>query len=151
VPSRDFDTQRVAALAQLDPIEFVLFGREWVCHPMLTPDALGWVDKVRSEETEAAVLAAGLGFVGACVTDTEGWETALRGAVVDGDTLLDLSVWLADTYRKRYPDPPDGPVEAGTPPEPPPPTPRQTAADVEAALAKLRIPAKYGRGEIAGA
>lgn len=100
--TRDFDAQRTAALAALEPIAFTLFGREWVCQPMPTPAALMHVQAITETSNTQQTLYAGLSFVGACVEDADAWDAALKGAVIDGDTLLDLITWLAGEYQARY-------------------------------------------------
>lgn len=105
--TRDFDPQRSAALANTEPLSFTLFGREWACQPALTPDAVDIVEKVRASTDTEDILYAGLMFVGAVVADQQGWQVALRGAVIDADTLLDLITWLAGEYAGRYRPAPD--------------------------------------------
>jgi hypothetical protein len=114
--SKDFDAQRTDALAHLEPIDFGLFGRRWACEPMLPPNALAWIDKVRTGSNETEVLHAGLMFVGAVVTEHDAWDVALRGAVIDGDTLLDLITWLGQEYAKRYSEPAEPKITPPTDP-----------------------------------
>lgn len=152
MPTRDFDTQRSAALDQLEPIAFGLFGREWACVPVLTPDAFAWVEKVRGSDDadDVGILTAAFGFVGSVVEETAAWERAIAGEVIDGETLLELVAWLVQEYADRY-TPTDSAVTLPPEPQFSPVRNRQTVADVEAALANLKVPSKFGRGgEIGG-
>jgi hypothetical protein len=100
--SKDFDGQRSAALATMEPISFTLFGREWVCQPMLPPASVMYVQAITQATSTFDILLGGLSFVGSVVNDTLQWDAAMRGAVIDGDTLLDLIVWLQGQYNDRY-------------------------------------------------